>query len=96
MDEISLQKIQVEINALRSRAGNIKRGDLVSLAERLGREFSRRGKEPTFVQRQLPNRYPLSIPNHIKIAKFTALGILDTLEDDVEAWREWLCSKKQG
>lgn len=90
MDAVTLDRIQSEIEALRPRAGNIKRGELVSLAERLGREHRKRGKEPTYVQTHLPNRYPLSIPKHNTIAKFTALNILKMLEDDVDAWYAWL------
>jgi len=86
MNTESLERIQYEIDGLRTRASNIKRGELVSLAEKLGREHRKRGKEPTYVLKDLPNRPPLSIPSHTKIAKFTALSILDTLEEDVEAW----------
>jgi hypothetical protein len=90
MDEDTLNKLELEINALRARTGNIKQGELESLAKKLGRERSKRGAEPTYVLRQLPNRFPLSIPGHRQIAKFTAKSILNTLEDDVDAWRQWL------
>jgi len=90
MDEATLKKIESEIEGLRARLGNIRQSELESLAKRLGRERSKRGAEPTYVHKQLPNRFPLSIPGHQQIAKFTAKSILSVLEDDVDAWREWL------
>jgi hypothetical protein len=47
MDEDTLNKLELEINALRARTGNIKQGELESLAKKLGRERSKRGAEPT-------------------------------------------------
>lgn len=93
MDEDTLTKIEFEINALRVRLSNIKRGELVSLAQKLGREYFKRGKEPTYVHQTLLHRIPLSIPNHRIIYKHTASKILDVLEEDLDAWRVLLATK---
>lgn len=90
MDETTLRKIETEIDNLRNRLGNIRERELVSLAKKLGRERFNRGSEPTYIMRQLPGRYPLAIPGHRDIKRGTAKKILDVLEEDVFAWREWL------
>lgn len=90
MDENTLRRIELEIDDLRGRLGNIRNRDLVALARRLGRERHNRGNEPTYVHEVLPGRYPLSIPGHQVIKKYTAKRILDVLEEDIYAWRNWL------
>lgn len=48
---------------MRLHPANIKSQDLIRLAEALGREKSKRGKEPTYVSLLLPDNKPISIPN---------------------------------
>ena len=77
------------MEALRKRGG-IKSAELESLSQDLGRDLSKRGKEPTWVNRRFPDLRPLSIPRHGSrdLNKFTAGSILDQLELDFERWEE--------
>jgi hypothetical protein len=86
-----LNKIKQDIDGFRTRGG-IKSAELESLAKRLGRVKSDRGKEPTWVNKQFPHLRPLSIPHHgsSDLNRFTARGILDQLEEDIEQWEELL------
>lgn len=84
MTKDQLKKIRIKINSLRSRSNNIRSRELSALAIKLGRYLSNRGKEPTYVSNSLPDRYPLSIPNHPgAMQRYTAEGILDILEEDL-------------
>ena len=91
MNHRKLNKIKQDIDGFRTRGG-IRSSELESLAKRLGRDKSDRGKEPTWVNKQFPYLRPLSIPHHGSrdLNKFTARGILAQLEEDVEQWEELL------
>ncbi len=64
------------------------------MAKSLGRKPSQRGKEPTFINPHLPRSRPISIPNHPgALARFTAEGIIDQLDEDLFALEEQLNSE---
>ena len=91
MNQHKLRQLRKRLNALRSRAGNIKSGELESLARALGRKLANRGKEPTFISEVLPQSRPLSIPHHSTSLKpGTARNILDELEKDINNLEELL------
>ncbi len=77
-----LEKLRRQLASMRRRLGNVHREELVSLATALGRTKVNRGKEPTY-ERQ--GWYPLTIPGHVKISKFTVGNILNQLEADLVA-----------
>ena len=73
------------------RISNLRNQELVSLAEALGRTRSKRGNEPTYISRLLPQSKPISIPNHPgSLNKRTADNILDALEQDIFNLEEML------
>lgn len=85
-----LEKLREDHSALR-RQGGVKAADLQSLAAALGREqFGRRGKEPTWINRAIPELRPLTIPDHggRDLKTKTKKSILDQLEEDLDAWEE--------
>ncbi len=82
MSAKKLKKLRRDIEKLR-RKGDIKERELRSLAEGVGRKRGTRGKEPTWVSEQFSDR-PLSIPSQRVVNKWTALGILDDLEQDLD------------
>jgi hypothetical protein len=96
MDDIiqrkrQLKKLRNRLEALRNKSGNLRRNVLVNMARSLGRKPSDRGKEPTFVNPLLPHRVPISIPSHPgALARYTAEGIIDQLEQDLSAFEEEL------
>lgn len=91
MNRKKLIKIKQEVNGFRNRGG-VKSSEIESLAKRLGRTKSDRGKEPTWINSQFPHLRPLSIPHHGSkdLNKYTAGSILDQLEEDIEQWEEVL------
>ncbi len=93
MNRKKLNKIRQQMEACRKRGG-IKSAELDSLAQDLGRELNKRGKEPTWVNERFPDLHPLSIPHHGSrdLNRFTAGGIIDQLELDLERWEEDLKS----
>jgi len=89
MNQRKLRQLRKRLNALRSHPGNIKSGELESLARALGRKLANRGKEPTFISEMLPQSRPLSIPHHSTALKpGTARNILDQLEKDIDDLEE--------
>jgi hypothetical protein len=58
-----IRKLRAQIEALRNR-GWVKTAELEALARRLGRRRAKRGKEPTWISDELPDRRPVSIPSH--------------------------------
>ncbi len=91
MKENKLKKIEQNIRSLRNRSGNLRASELEAIAKRLGRERSKRGKEPTYVSLDFPDLRPVSIPSHSTgLKRFTAESILDQLDEDVFRWREEL------
>ncbi len=92
MNLSKLKRTRKKIADFRNQSA-IKSGKLESLAKKLGRVLYKRGKEPTWVSEQFPELSPLSIPHHSKdVNKYTAGGILDQLELDLERWEEVLKS----
>jgi hypothetical protein len=89
-----LEKLQDQIDALRSSIHNVKPDDLISLARALGRKPQNRGKHPTYVSELLRSN-PISIPRHPKIKPRTAGNILDQLEADIFGLRELLNKPEQ-
>ena len=91
MNKKKLNRIQRHMRALRSKSASLRKNDLVGVAKALGRSRFNRGKEPTYVSTPFPDLRPVSIPSHPgTLKRFTALGILDQLEDDVLRWEETL------
>jgi hypothetical protein len=89
MNKSKLRKLRRQLEALRTRPGNIRSVELARLANALGRKRVDRGKEPTFVSELLPQSRPLSIPHHSKALKQgTARNILDQLEKDIDDLEE--------
>ena len=83
MNQKRLAKLRRDIEGLR-RKGGIKGRELRKIAGAVGRKLGQRGKEPTWVSERFPDR-PLSIPGQSKdINRFTALDILDQLEQDLD------------
>jgi len=61
------------------------------LAKKLGRRKVNRGTEPNYASPAEPDLGPpLSIPHHDTLRTGTALSILDTLQSDVDIWRQHL------
>ncbi len=83
MNPKKLAKLRREIEGLR-RKGGIKGRELRRIAQAVGRKLGQRGKEPTWVSEQFPDR-PLSIPGHPgDLNRNTAGAILDQLEQDLD------------
>lgn len=89
-----LRKLRQEIAKLRAGSPNV--GQLQRLARKLGRKLAKRGKEPTWVNPELPDRRPISIPAHSSILRPTAQGIVDDLEGDLFAWEQRLDSEEKS
>ena len=83
-----IARCREELAQLRRRPANVKRDEIERLALRMGYEFRlKRGGEPRYDK---PRRYPLAIPRHNPINKFTLKGILDRLEEDLDREEEEL------
>lgn len=90
-----VRKLRSKITALRGKGG-VKTSELEALARSLGRKRANRGKEPTWINEELPERRPLSIPNHsTDVNRFTAKSILDQLEADLDRYEELLESPEK-
>lgn len=97
MDTRKLRRLKKSLSHLRGRVANIRSDELVKFAQALGRERSKRGKEPTYVSKLLPHSRPISIPNHPgSLAKFTAGNILDAFEQDILAIEESLAEEDKS
>jgi len=95
MDLATIRRLRSIVESLRGRGG-IKSSELEALARRLGRRRAKRGKEPTWISDELPDRRPVSIPNHPgDLNRFTARGILDQLEADLDRYEELLLSSEK-
>jgi hypothetical protein len=93
MDLKKIQKLRSQIEGLRGRGG-IKSDEIESLARRLGRRRAKKGKEPTYVSEVFPDLRPVSIPSHPRdLNRFTAGGILDQLESDLDSYEALLTSR---
>src|SRR2546428_447798 len=93
MSPSALRKLRREVSRLRAGTPNV--GQLQRLARKLGRKLFKRGKEPTWVNTQLPGTRPLSIPDHPSIPRPTAQSILSDLESDLFAWEEILEAQRR-
>jgi hypothetical protein len=95
MDLKKIQRLRSQIGRLRGRGG-IKSAEIESLATRLGRKRAKTGKEPTWVSKVFPELRPVSIPSHPRdLNRFTAGGILDQLEADLDRYEALLVSLKK-
>lgn len=90
MNKAKLNRIRRKQRRLRSRSSSLRPRELVALAESLGRRRFNRGKEPTYVSEPFPDLRPVSIPSHRTLKRFTAVGILDQLDEDIFRWEESL------
>lgn len=90
MDRTKIARLKRKLERLRAGVANIKREELISFVEALGREKAKRGKEGTYISTLLPYSTPLSIPNHRSFNKYTAGNILDSFEQDLFALEEML------
>ena len=89
----AISEIKRELMQMRRSPQGRKEADLVSLAKRLGRRLSDRGKEPNYVRERDPALSPpLSIPRHGSkdLKTGTAKNIIDMLLDDVSDWEIYL------
>ncbi len=84
------RKLRERLDKLRAEAkGGLPSAKLESFAEALGRVRVKRGSEPTFESVRFLDLRPITIPHHSKpLNKFTAHGILDALELDLERIEE--------
>ena len=91
MTKVALARLKRRMESLRGKAANIRTRELVGLAQALGRRRVDRGSEPTYVSDPFPTLRPATIPSHSKpLKKYTALSVLNQLEEDVSAWDEAL------
>jgi len=91
MNKRKLKKLRQELDNLRVHPSNLRNTELVKFATKLGRFKSNRGKEPTYVSDLLPQSRPISIPNHPgSFPRYTAISILDALEQDIDELEEIL------
>jgi hypothetical protein len=97
MEVRKLSRLKGRLDDLR-RKGGIKSSEVEALAKALGRvREKKRGKEPTWVNRDIPELRPLSIPHHsTDLNKYTAGSILDQLEGDIEKMGEALEKATEG
>lgn len=97
MNLTKIRKAREKLTTLRGRKANIKSRELISFAKSIGREFSPRGKEPTYVSTLLPYSMPFSIPNHggRPLAKYTAGNILDSIERDLDELEARITKEKK-
>jgi len=78
-------KLRRKLDSLKGK-GSFKSSDIEAFARAVGRQQSKRGKEPTWINPSFPSIPPVSIPNHSAgLNKFTAKAILGQLEKDIEA-----------
>ena len=81
-----IERCRAELAELRRRPANAKRPEIEALALLVGYEFKpKSGGEPRYEKK---GRYPLFIPRHRTINKYTLIGILNRLEDDLEREEE--------
>jgi len=79
------KRLQERLDALRAK-GSVKSKEIEAFAKAVGRVKSKRGKEPNWINPNYPHLRPVSIPHHsTDLNKFTARGILNQLEEDIEA-----------
>jgi hypothetical protein len=87
MTQKKLDGLRGEVVELR-RVKAVKSREMVRLAKRIGRKLADRGKEPTYIHTELPNRRPISIPGHPTLSIGVKNNILDDLDGDLDAYEE--------
>ena len=96
MNREKLEKLRQWAKDLR-RQGGIKSADMEGLAQALGRKRHKRGKEPTWISEKFTDLRPVTIPHHSRdLNRFTALHILDQLEDDLDRYETEATKKERG
>jgi hypothetical protein len=96
MDIRKLNRIRDRLNSFRGKGG-IRPRKLEALARALGRSRVKRGKEPTWENKEIAGLRPLTIPHHsTELNKYTADSILDQLEGDIERIEEELRKVSKG
>lgn len=94
MDRRKLDKLERQLKSMQASPYGVRADDLVSLAKKLGRAKVNRGKEPTYERAPLmPGGvvFPLTIPGHTgDLAVGTVKSIVNTLQDDIDEYRQWL------
>ena len=93
MDQRKLKKLRRRLEAFRAQGG-VSSKPVVKLAKALGCERDSRGKEPTYVNKQLPGLFPISIPDRKDLAPGTKANILDALEIHIHTWEAKLEREK--
>jgi predicted RNA binding protein YcfA (HicA-like mRNA interferase family) len=91
MNSRRLAKLRREVASLRRRLGSIRARELEAVAKALGRELdTQKGKELSWVSRELPHRNPVDIPRHgsRNLKKGTAASILYEFELDLDDLEE--------
>jgi hypothetical protein len=93
MSPKKLKKVRKKIEELRRRGG-VSTGEIEAIAQKLGRNRHKRGKEPCWISTILLDSTPISIPSHCTdLNRFTARTILDRLEQDVDDIEAFLSSQ---
>ncbi|MDE2157027.1 MAG: hypothetical protein KGJ32_14240 [Xanthomonadaceae bacterium] len=92
-----LKKIKATLEQIQASPVGVRYKALVSLAEKLGRTKSNRGKEPTYVREDAPELSPpLSIPKHAgDMKRGTVLSIVEALLSDVDEWELFLMENNE-
>ncbi len=89
MKEKKLDKLDLQIRSLKSKAGSVRSQELVNVAKKLGRYRIKTDGHPQYGSNLRPGR--ITIPSHSKPVKYrTTLSILSELETDIFYWREQL------
>ncbi len=85
----NIKRRREEVEEFRGRKQVTSR-EMESLASRCGRQRSKRGREPTYINPDLPQRRPISIPHHGKgnLTPGVKNNILRDLEGDLDAYEE--------
>jgi hypothetical protein len=84
MNQNKIDKLKMELEFLRQRKRNLTNREIVSFANKCGRQRIDRGNEPTYINIYLPYQKPLSIPSHPgNMRAKTVANILDILEADL-------------
>jgi hypothetical protein len=92
----NLAKLRRELEGLREQGG-VRTSELERLARKLGRRLTRRGRHPTWVNQDLPQANPLTIPSHPgDLNRFTAGSILNQLETDLDSLERLAEEKSEG
>lgn len=97
MDRKKLLKIKDELDAM--RRSSVTAAEVQSLARRLGRRLSTRGKHPNWVSDEFDDLYPLSIPDHgggRDLSPGVKKVVLNNLEWDVMAWEERIAQSEKS